>query len=249
VQDWYEVAFDRLYPVIYRHRDAGEARRVASAFAPVFAGRSPVLDIACGAGRHMSAFGGHGINVFGLDLSSFLLERAAGEAGQAGRLVLGDMRVLPFRDGVFGGAVNMFTSFGYFESDDENRGVLAEVARVLAEGARFILDFANSKTVLSSEVIRSRREEDGYTIEEERRFEAGDRFVAKRVHVVSREEEVDLEYEERIRLFTPDELGSMLTLSGFTIERLHGDYDAGAFDPDSSERAIFVCRLEESIGG
>ena len=52
------------------------------------------------------------------------------------------MREIEF-DGRFDGAINLFSSFGYFESDDEDRGVLERVARALRPGGAFLIDTLN----------------------------------------------------------------------------------------------------------
>src|SRR5712671_5684455 len=120
--EWYKAAFGELYPLVYPHRDVNEAARVASRLAPIVAAARPTLDVACGDGRYMCALGAAGIDVYGVDLSEYLLGEAVKRAGLAGRVVCGDMRALPFVSGAFGSAINMFTSFGYFESDADNAG-------------------------------------------------------------------------------------------------------------------------------
>jgi len=73
-----------------------------------------------------------------------MLRRARGRtrarwcAGHAGPAV---------RPGSFALAVNLFTSFGYFLSDDEHRRVVHQVAAALAPGGHFILDYLNADQV------------------------------------------------------------------------------------------------------
>jgi SAM-dependent methyltransferase len=55
--------------------------------------------------------------------------------------VAGDMRALPWTE-EFDAAVCWFTSYGYF-ADAENQRVLAEVARALRPGGRFVLELNN----------------------------------------------------------------------------------------------------------
>ncbi|MDH3199035.1 MAG: class I SAM-dependent methyltransferase, partial [Candidatus Krumholzibacteria bacterium] len=59
--EWYEVAFGELYPVVYGRRDAAEAARTVGAFGELLSGRGPVLDLACGAGRHLEALAAYGV--------------------------------------------------------------------------------------------------------------------------------------------------------------------------------------------
>ncbi|MCK5405858.1 MAG: class I SAM-dependent methyltransferase, partial [Candidatus Krumholzibacteria bacterium] len=132
--EWYEIAFDRIYPVLYRHRDDDEAEMVLDAFGDLIAGRDPVLDLACGNGRYMVSADKRDLRTWGVDLSEFLLGEATNRNGLSGRLVCADMRRLPFGGGVFGVVLNMFTSFGYFVADMDNLLVLREVSRVLRTG-------------------------------------------------------------------------------------------------------------------
>jgi len=146
---WYEIAFDRLYPVLYGHRDESEARRAVASFGQLFDHRGPVLDLACGNGRYVSALMEAGVDARGVDLSSFLLREAVRERGLGGRVVRGDMRRLPIRGGSVGGVISMFTSFGYFDHDLDNLSVLQEVARVLEPGGVFLFDFVNAGRVVA----------------------------------------------------------------------------------------------------
>ncbi|HEX6791240.1 MAG TPA: class I SAM-dependent methyltransferase, partial [Candidatus Krumholzibacteria bacterium] len=117
--EWYRVAFGELYPLVYPHRDVAEAARVAARLAPVIRSARPALDVACGNGRYMLALERAGVDMVGVDLSEYLLGEAV-KNGQQGRVVCGDMRALPFVAGAFGSAINMFTSFGYFDDDADN---------------------------------------------------------------------------------------------------------------------------------
>jgi SAM-dependent methyltransferase len=255
VSAWYEVAFDRLYPVLYQHRDDEEAVRAAAAFAPRLAVgglAGPVLDLACGAGRHMKAFAALGLDMVGLDLSNYLLDRAAREPELRERLVRGDMRALPFCGGAFAAVVNMFTSFGYFDRDDEHGRVLREVARVLRPGGRFLLDYINApvaRSAVAGERGRTEREAPGgYRVHEERRVEEDGSRLVKRVRVTHPSQET-VEYEERVRLFAPDELAEMLASSGLDVRQRFGDYDGGGFDAGRCDRLILLCERSPDTEG
>ena len=238
---WYEVAFDRLYPVLYGHRDRAEARRVAESFGGLFPGGAPVLDLACGNGRYLEAFGEAGVDMRGVDLSAFLLRDAVATRGLAGRVVRGDMRRLPFATGVAGGALSMFTSFGYFDTDADNRRVLEEVARVLAPGGVFLFDFANAGWIIANPPGDTDVERAGYRIEERRALEDAARFVVKRVAATPLDGGEAVRYEERVRLYRPEELEAMLTGAGLSVTARFGDYERGGFDPSLSQRLILVC--------
>jgi SAM-dependent methyltransferase len=238
--DWYRVAFGEIYPLVYPHRDEAEATRVAARLSAIVAGRTPLLDLACGNGRYMRALARAGVDAYGADLSEYLLDDAVDGGGLGGRVVRCDMRSLPFREGAFGCAINMFTSFGYFDADADNACVLREVARVLARGGVFVLDFINAGVARAGLPARSRRRSGEIVIEEQRELASDGRVLFKRVSVQPPGRE-SIEYEERVRLYDRAELASMLSAVSLTVRSTHGDYDFGPFDAATSARVILVC--------
>lgn len=79
-----------------------------------------VLDLCCGPGRHCVAFAKKGFRVTGVDRSAFLLEHARRHAeGSTVEFVQSDARDF-VREGAFDLVVNLFTSFGYFATRDED---------------------------------------------------------------------------------------------------------------------------------
>jgi SAM-dependent methyltransferase len=99
-----------------------------------------VLDAPCGHGRISNRLARRGMDVVGVDASTRFLEIAR-EAGTDADYRVGDLRQLPVK-GPFDAVISWFTSFGYFD-DDENRHVLAEYRRVLRPGGRLLLETQN----------------------------------------------------------------------------------------------------------
>jgi SAM-dependent methyltransferase len=105
VTAWYDAAFDDLYAEIYAHRDDAEAetaigwlvRALPTVGVGELRGRR-VLDLACGAGRHLRALAGQGAEPIGIDRSTALLARAKVGLPEEAALVAGDLRTLPFAD-------------------------------------------------------------------------------------------------------------------------------------------------------
>lgn len=99
-----------------------------------------VLDAPCGHGRISNRLAQRGMKVVGVDASELFLARAR-EYGSSAEYLHGDIRALPV-DGPFDVVLSWFTSFGYFE-DDENRLVLSEYRRVLRPGGRLLIEMHN----------------------------------------------------------------------------------------------------------
>lgn len=229
--DWYREWFGETYLEVYPHRDRAEAERAVELFrarADPGAG-ARVLDLACGAGRHLAALGGAGYRPVGLDLSRPLLERATGAFD--GPLVRADMRAVPLAPGSVAGVVQFFTSFGYFESRREDSRVLEEVGRVLGSAGTFLMDFLNARRVRAELVPEDERKQ-GDRLIRQRRWLEGD-AVVKRIEIHEETEEDPRVYHERVRLYEPEELERMMAAAGLEVTDRRGGYDDRPFGPDS----------------
>lgn len=228
---WFREWFGETYLELYPHRDEEEARRGVDLFREL-AGPAPgarVLDLACGAGRHLAPLAEAGLRPVGLDLSRPLLRRA--REGADAPLARGDMRALPFRAGAFDAVVQFFTSFGYFRRREEDRRVLEEVRRVLRPGGAFLLDFLHADRVRRELVAEDVREIGGRTVRQRRSID-GDRVV-KEIEV-EREGEGEADtYHERVRLYEPEELEAMLASVGLRVRERRGDYRGAPFGRDA----------------
>lgn len=132
--------------------------------------REKILDVCCGPGRHSVPLAEKGFGVTGVDFSSEYLKEARERArakGVKARFVRKDARKLGFR-AEFGLAVNLFTSFGYFKSEEDDRKVLRGVFRSLRPGGLFLMDFLNPDFLRKNYRRRNWQElEDGsYLLEE-----------------------------------------------------------------------------------
>ncbi len=238
---WYEEAFNREYLEVYAHRDEEDARRALRLFEEqgVIRPRDRILDLACGDGRHSLMLCRRGHRVVGLDLShELLLEfRLSGDCDVP--LVRGDMRHVPHREGVFDVVLSLFTSFGYFEDDEDDWQVIREIARVLRPGGRFVLDFLNELRVRAELRPHSERElASGVHVTESRRIDADRRRVVKTVEL-RRGGELLRRWHEAVRLHTRLEIERTLHDSGLTQVRAFGDFDASPHS-ESSPRLILM---------
>jgi SAM-dependent methyltransferase len=148
--EWFEdEAFWReLYPYVFpMERVAAAECQVAQILALSGVTTGAVLDLCCGPGRHAVEFARRGFAVTGVDRSPFLLERArekADAAAVAVEWVLDDMREFE-RPATFGLACNLFTSFGYFEREEDNLRVLGHVRESLRDGGVFVMDMVGKE--------------------------------------------------------------------------------------------------------
>jgi SAM-dependent methyltransferase len=100
-----------------------------------------ILDAPCGHGRIANLLASDGFEVTGLDRTPLFISRARDDAARLDVEVAyheGDLRDLPV-SGPFDAVACWFTSFGYFD-DDDNRLVLEQFASVLRPGGILLLE-------------------------------------------------------------------------------------------------------------
>lgn len=238
--EWYRDWFGEEYLALYPHRDEEEAKAAVDL---VCRGCAPpegiILDLACGAGRHMLEFERRGLKPIGLDLSAALLQQAHDRLPDL-RLVRGDMRHLPFADRSFQYVANFFTSFGYFADPEEDVQVLGEIRRVLEPGGCFALDFLNAERVRAGLVDGDERLHDGRRVVQKRRLEEDGKVVVKEIRIFDSEDDRSLStYYERVRLYAPAELHEMLRAAGLEPERSYGDYTGAPPGPEAPRFILF----------
>lgn len=245
--EWYKSAFQDDYLWLYKHRSEEAAEiEVATAIKhlPFESGQS-VLDLACGAGRHMLALSDYKARLTGVDLSDTLLEQAQNRFDSAGvkaRLVKSDMRELPF-DEEFDGITMWFTSFGYFEKTSEDLKVLLEIKRVLKPGGWWWIDLPNPTHLIKHLVPHSEREVEGPNgtarVTENRSIVSD--CVVKRIEV--NDTAGHRRYTERVRLYPPERFGYMVKRSGLTTLGILGDYDGSTLTPNVPRQIWYGLKL------
>jgi ubiquinone/menaquinone biosynthesis C-methylase UbiE len=238
--EWYEDSFGEDYLIVYRHRDFGGARREVEQMIGwlELPQGAKVLDLCCGMGRHSLALAEAGYEVTGVDLSEALLREARAQAGAGAVTWLrSDMRKLPLAGG-FDAVVNLFTSFGYFEEDEEQIKVLTEIHRMLKPGGKFIIDFLNPAYVIRHLVPHSTREDGDNLIDESRRIEDG--YVKKDIILTSKGDATPRQYHERVKLYPLETFQGMIASAGLQLEEVHGSYEEDAYDEEHSKRMIFL---------
>lgn len=260
--NWFIPAFGAHYPLLYQHRDAAEAERclqLLPRLAPLTTGPGQrILDLGCGDGRHLDGLVELGYAATGLDLSADLLACAKDREfpSRPLELVRADMRSLPFADGSFASVLSLFTAFGYFGPPAANAAPVREVARVLAPGGNWFLDYFDGDKVRaelgSGESFHRQREVGPLEVGEERSFDASSSQVSKLVVLKPRdgfEEEAarwgvpltGLEYTEQVAVFTLAELDALAANEGMSRIASAGGYDGQSLG--DGNRWILVYQL------
>jgi SAM-dependent methyltransferase len=203
-----------------------------------------VLDLCCGQGRHSVRLAQAGLQVTGLDLSPNLLEVAGQHAEAAGvelTLVHGDMREIPFQ-GEFDAIVNLFTAFGYFDSDADNQRVLDGVARALRPGGQFLIDLPNVYYVRGLDSLRIWRETEVGPLFQDVTFDPWTGRDTTILYWFDNGERKTRSFN--VRTYASHEMIAMLRAAGLTPVKLYGGFDVNDYKYRDSRRMIILAKKE-----
>jgi len=212
---------------------------------------SSILDLCCGHGRHAIPLAQSGYRVTGQDLCQVFLQRAEAGAqaqGVAVRWVHGDMREIPFEN-EFDAVINIFTAFGYFESEEEDQKVLQQVHRALKPGGRFLLETKHREDVMrqyrSSGVNRF---DDGLLVTHESELDLLTSRNAVRMTMLFPDGRRK-EYHHSVRMYTLTELARMCDAAGLRLEAYYGSLDGNPLGLDSKRLVLLTSRADAAACG
>jgi ubiquinone/menaquinone biosynthesis C-methylase UbiE len=237
-RDWYKNWFGNEYLTVYAHRDDQEASDLIDLIQSNI-NVSPlekILDLCCGQGRHALILAKMGYTVYGMDLSRTLLNAARFKKNknQNAYFIQADMRYLPCVDS-FHLLLNLFTSFGYFDRDDENLKVFYEFYKVLQRGGNFVFDYLNKAHVQQNLVPFENEQVAGMQIDIEREIK-GSRVQKK---IILKKNNKESLFYESVKMYQPDEICTMLKKAGLSVLRIFGDYSGSEFNQDSPRMVVF----------
>ena len=200
-----------------------------------------LLDVPCGYGRHVLPLARAGYRAAGVDRSEVLLAEARRRAGHERwpKLTRADYRELPFPDGSFDAALNLFSSLGYLGDEADTR-VLAEIGRVLRPGGRLVIEIMHRDWLVARMAERSwHAVGEGRVLLEQRTFDPVEGLAQTTQTVIYGSGERESRTFS-VRVYTATELLAMLARAGFAEARCHGNVAGEPFGVDT--RLAIVAR-------
>ena len=189
-----------------------------------------VLDLCCGVGRHSLALARRGYRVTGVDRTTVYLKQASEKATEEGldiEFIQDDMRTFCRLDS-FDVTLNLFTSFGFFKDQSEDRKVVLNVYRSLRNDGVFILDMSGKEIIARTFQERAWNEADGVIWLQERKLSQDWSWIENRWILLKE----NRRYEDNLghRLYSAAELKTLLESCDFKDINIYGDFDGNPYD-------------------
>lgn len=202
-----------------------------------------VLDLCCGVGRHALELARRGFSVTGVDSTANFLDQARRKAQEEGLVVEfihQDMREFR-RPGSFDLALNLNTSFGYFEDAADDLKVLRNIHASLQPGGSFVLETIGKEVLARIFQERDWFEGDGYLFLQERHpSEDWGRMNVRYIKVTSGRKE---EWSFTHRLFAATEMVTLIREAGFLKIKAYGDLQGNPYD-NTARRLVVVAEKD-----
>jgi SAM-dependent methyltransferase len=244
--EWWRKYFSEDYLKLYKH-DESETSRETEAIIRMLQVKhgAHILDLACGFGRHSVLLAQKGYKVTGYDLSEGFLNKAR-ELAENLKIKIdlkqGDMREIPYEN-KFDAIINMFTAFGFFDSETEDLKVLKGVCKALKPGGQFLMDVINRENALNVAAPRRWIRENHAYLLEERFFDFfKSRLEMTNLLILQSGETKEANYS--VRLYTLTEMLGLFNSAGLVLTDVYGDFNGALYNAASS-RMILVAQKEQ----
>lgn len=231
-------------PVMFDSKRWAEAETVAEsicAIAGLSKGNS-ILDAGCGPGRISIELALKGLDVTGVDIIQPYLDAAAESAKDEGvtlKLINSDLRSFT-AENQFDAVINMYTSFGYCETIDEDLKILKNIVNSVADGGWFIMECLSRENAVKYFTEGEWFERAGKTVLTQFSVEGAWEGLKSRWILIDKNGN-RMEHVFVQRLYSAIELKRMLIACGFTSCEIYGDFDFSPYN-EKARTMVLVCR-------
>lgn len=207
-------------------------------------GGEKILDVPSGYGRHSIGLAREGFDVTGSELNSVHLQKAIeNAAGTSVKFTQENMIDISYNE-EFDAVINMFYSFGFFDTDTENKKVLVNFFNALKPGGKFLFHTdVNIPRIISGKY----REDETRNLSSGKTLRIIDIYnpVDKKIHgtwVIKDINGVERKKDYAVRVYDIEEFISLCKDVGFKSFETYSDWDKTPYSEDSEDMIIIAIK-------
>ncbi len=239
-KEWFADWFDSpYYHLLYKNRDDKEAQTFMNALSQRlhFQEDHHLLDLACGKGRHSIYLNNCGFKVTGVDLSPQSIQHAQQFQNEKLNFETHDMRNV-YKKGEFDFVLNMFTSFGYFDNNEDNVKAITAMQENLKEEGTLVIDFMNVHKIIKNLVKEEVKQVESTTFNLNRSVVNG--YITKDIRFTA--EGKEYHYQEKVQAITREMFEDYFEKANLKVIDIFGDFHLNEFNLEESNRMIFILK-------
>lgn len=232
-------------PIMFDTQRWAEAPDVAEAVCKIagLSEGSSILDAGCGPGRISVELALKKLAVTGVDIMPFFLEAAKESADAEGvvlDLVQADLRTFT-TERKYDAAINLYTSFGYCDTIEEDAQILSHIAGTLKEGGFFILECLSREMAVRDFTEGEWFERAGKTVLTEFSVEGAWEGLRSRWVLIDNDTGARVDHVFVQRLYSAVELKRLMLENGFSSAEIYGDFDFSPYN-EKARTMVIVAR-------
>ncbi len=235
--NWYASWFNTpYYHLLYKDRNHREAAFFMGTLTNFLnlKKNDTILDLACGKGRHAKYLYKQGFDVTGVDLSKESIAYAKQYEKEGLRFEVHDM-CLPYPN-KFDAVFNLFTSFGYFENEEDNLRTIKAIKAELKPGGFGVIDFLNVDLAIKNLVPSEKKKVGDIVFNIEKYVEDG--YIIKNIRFEDQEEAYF--FTERVKALTLNDFKILFNEADMELKHIFGNYQLDPFNKENSERLLLI---------
>ena len=245
--EWFKSWFDsKYYHILYKNRNTQEANFLIKNLVNLLIPdkNSLIMDLGCGSGRHSIELNKMGYKVDGIDLSTKSLEIAKPFENSRLKFIHADFRKLDFEN-KYDIVLNLFTSFGYFDKENEHAQVFKKIFKSLKNNGHFVLDFLNTKKAIKNISVTNPQQTihiDNIEFRIKKTYD--NNFIYKNIEIFDSGKKIS--FSEKVKIITLDKFLKYFEGLNIHLEYQFGDYELSNFDENNSDRLILIFKKKNN---
>lgn len=238
-EEWFGSCY---YNILYSHRNEEEAQKFIENLLQTIPmpPNAHIWDMACGSGRHAFLLAKKNLKVSATDSSRLCINEAKKIHSHPNINYLIHNYTEPIRQNTFDLVLNLFTSLGYTNVEDELDSIFHVAYHSLKTNGMFLIDFLNPDYVEKHFIPSQKITINNITFKIKRSILINPPAVQKNIEVIT--DNKNLFFKEWVRLYKTSDFLHYAENNNFKLTYQWGDYDLNRWGAESPRNILLFVK-------